>query len=323
MSRLPPFLRLTPIYKDYLWGGGRIASRYGRAATPSPCAESWEISAHPDGDGVVRDGPLAGRTLSSLVSEFGRPLLGRRAPSATRFPLLFKIIDAKQALSVQVHPSAADPAADPAEYKNECWHVLDADPGTAIHAGIFPEFASRDALAALAQRNPGAMAAALVRHAPRPGETLGIPAGLVHAIGAGALIYEVQQNSNTTYRLHDWGRVGPDGKPRPLHLDAALRSIDFSLPTPAFVAPTPEPDGGALCLSTPFFTLREFKTGAVRRPAGASFEVLFVKRGAWRVEAGGASETLAAGDSLLVAADCPEYRISPAAPDAALLLTTL
>jgi mannose-6-phosphate isomerase len=226
-------------------------------------------------------------------------------------------------LSVQVHPSAADPSADPAEYKNECWHVLDAAPGAVIHAGIVPEFASRAALEELAGRDPEAFGSALVRHSPRAGETLNIPAGLVHTIGAGALVYEVQQSSNTTYRLYDWGRVGPDGRPRPMHLEAALRSIDYSLPPPAFMAPTPEPGGGAVCVATPFFTMREFRDAAARRPSGASFEALFVKSGTWRVESGGAAETLAPGDSLLVPADCPGYLAAPASPDAALLITTL
>lgn len=322
MKTLPNFLRFAPIYKDYLWGGDRIATRYGRNATPTPCAESWEISAHPDGDSAVRGGPLDGRTLSSLVDEFGRALLGARAPSPTRFPLLIKIIDARQALSVQVHPSPADPAANPADYKNECWHVLDAEDGSTIFAGIVPDIKGREALAALAASNPKALGTALVRHTPRAGETLYIPAGLVHAIGAGALIYEVQQNSNATYRLYDWDRRGADGKPRALHLDAAIRSIDFSLPPPRFVAPVQGEDG-ALCLETPFFTIREFRAATKRHPAGASFEAVFVKEGAWRIEADGAAETLNPGDSLLVAANCAEYGLAPTTPRAAALVTTL
>lgn len=334
MNKLPPFLRFRPIYRDYLWGGDRIAPRYGRSATPTPCAESWEISAHQDGDSVVAGGPFAGHTLSALTAEFGRDLLGSRAPLASRFPLLFKIIDARQALSVQVHPSPADPTADPAEYKNECWHILDAEPGTPIYAGITPEIATRDALASLASSDPRALASALVRHTPRAGETLYIPAGLVHAIGAGALIYEVQQNSNTTYRLYDWDRSGPDGKPRALHFDAALRSIDFSLPPPRFVAPRPLSQSGAtplpgcatqgsLCLQTPYFTILEFGATTERHPAGVSFEALFVKSGTWRAEAKGATATLGAGDSLLIPAECQKYRLTPDGQNAAILVTTL
>jgi mannose-6-phosphate isomerase len=330
--QLPPLL-FRHVYVDYLWGGNRIAARFGRTDVPPRCAESWEISPHPDGPSLVDGGPFDGRDLQSLCDEFGAALLGT-ACEGTRFPLLFKIIDARQALSVQVHPSPADPTADPAEYKNECWHILDAEPGTPIYAGITPEIATREALASLASSDPRALASALVRHTPRAGETLYIPAGLVHAIGAGALIYEVQQNSNTTYRLYDWDRRGPDGKPRALHFDAALRSIDFSLPPPRFVAPRPLSQSGAtplpgcasqgsLCLQTPYFTILEFGAATERHPAGVSFEALFVKSGTWRAEAKGATATLGAGDSLLIPAECQEYRLTPDGQNAAILVTTL
>ena len=315
MTRLPPFLRFTPIYKNYLWGGDAIPRRYGRAGAPRPCAESWELSAHPDGDSTVAAGPLAGRTLSSLAAEFGRDITGVRAPFATRFPLLCKLIDARQSLSVQVHPSPADPAANPLEYKNECWHVIDASPGCAILAGLDPAIRDKPTLAALAKDNPDALAAALTRHAPNPGETLYIPAGLVHAIGAGALIYEVQQSANTTYRLHDWGRVGPDGLPRPLHIDAAVRSIDLSLPPPRFQAHT---------LATPYFTIRECRAAAAFDFGAASFAILFAKAGAFSVSATATGETerLRAGESLLVVPEAP-FALEPDAPGSAALITTL
>lgn len=318
---LPSFLRFSPIYKDYLWGGDRIAQRYGRANAPARTAESWEISAHPDGDVAVASGPLAGRTLSSLTSECGRGLLGALAPSASRFPLLAKIIDARQPLSVQIHPSPADPTANPVEYKNECWHLLDADDGCIIYAGLVP-----GTLPQLDGRpfRSDYVSQALIQHRPHPGETLSIPAGLVHAIGAGALIYEVQQSSNTTYRFYDWDRVGPDGKPRPLHVEQALRSIDFSLPPPAFAAPRPLPEGGALCLATPYFAVREFRSATARRPGGESFDIIFVKDGAFRLSSpSGEAATAKAGDSVLVPASCAEYRIEPLESASAALVTSL
>lgn len=327
MKKLPAFLRFSPIYKDYLWGGDRIPARFGRRGAPAVCAESWEISAHPDGDSAVADGPLAGRTLSSLVTEFGRDLLGSRAPSATRFPLLCKIIDARQSLSVQVHPSPSDPGADPAEYKNECWHCLDADAGTTIFAGLSESIRDAGALRRLALEDPKALAGALLRHAPKVGETLYIPAGLVHAIGAGALVYEVQQNSNTTYRLYDWDRRGPDGKPRKLHFEEALRSIDFSLPAPRFTAPSDDGAGdGVLCLKTPYFTIREIRAGLRRRLGGESFNIVFVKSGGFELSGSGtdgnrSAATLEAGDSVLVPASS-EYSLEPRG-DAAALVTSL
>lgn len=326
MKSLPPILRFKPIYKDYLWGGDRIQARFGRRGAPAVCAESWEISAHPDGDSTVACGPLEGRTLSSLVSEFGGELLGSRAPSPSRFPLLCKIIDARQSLSVQVHPSPADPGADPAEYKNECWHCLEAEPGTTIFAGLDGSARDTASLRALASGDPKALAGALLRHEPHVGETLYIPAGLVHAIGAGALIYEVQQNSNTTYRLYDWDRRGPDGMPRKLHFEEALRSIDFSLPEPRFVAPSDDGADGALCLQTPYFTIREVGGRLQRKLGGSSFNIVFVKRGAFELSGIGGdgvrdTAALEAGDSALVPASA-EYSLE-ARGDASALVTSL
>lgn len=334
MKILSPFLRLTPIYKDYLWGGDRIAAYYARKGAPTRTAESWEVSAHPDGDNTICGGEFAGRSLSSLIEEFGRTLLGRHAPSSNRFPLLCKVIDAHQSLSVQVHPSPADPLAPQEEYKNECWHILEAAPKTTIYAGLTDVIQSREALAALAAQGGGALASALRRHSPKRGETLYIPAGLVHAIGAGALIYEVQQNSNTTYRLYDWDRIGPDGKPRALHFEAALRSIDYSLPAPSFSPPTQDAEtsqgGGLLCLATPYFKIREFTAAATRHPAGDSFEILFVKTGSWRASTPSSGSALAddsvvlnAGDSLLVPACLDEYSLSPTSSNSSILVTTL
>jgi len=325
MKHIPSFLHFAPIYKDYLWGGSRIAGRFHRSGCPEPAAESWEISAHPDGDSTVDSGPLAGRTLSSLTSEFGRELLGSRSPSPSRFPLMAKIIDARQSLSVQVHPSPADPSANQSEFKNECWHILDAEGDCAIYAGISPEIGDAASLRALATGNPGALASALVRHSPREGETLYIPAGLVHAIGAGALVYEVQQNSNTTYRLYDWDRIGPDGKPRALHLDSAIRSIDFSLPAPRFIAPSPggTVPGSKSCLRTPYFELDEVDGSGAIDLAGETFNIFFTKRGAFDLESvEGERFHAAAGDSLLVPATA-SYSFAPAAPDSAAIVTSL
>lgn len=325
MKHIPAFLHFAPIYKDYLWGGSRIAGHFHRSGCPEPTAESWEISAHPDGDSTVDSGPLAGRTLSSLAAEFSRELLGSRSPSPSRFPLMAKVIDARLPLSVQVHPSPADPSANPSEFKNECWHILGTEGDCAIYAGISREIGDATSLRAIATGDPGALASALVRHSPREGETLFIPAGLVHAIGAGALVYEVQQNSNTTYRLYDWDRVGPDGKPRVLHLDAAIRSIDFSLPAPRFIAPS---HGGAipgskLCLKTPYFELDEVSGSGAVALGGETFNIFFVKRGTFNLEAdGGDRFRAAAGVSLLIPASA-SYSFVPAAPDSAAIVTSL
>jgi len=189
--------------------------------------ESWEISGHHSSPSTVADGPFAGCTLEGLASEFGAELVGTKAPSPTTFPLLFKVINAKKRLSVQVHPNEITRKLTGGEPKTEMWRVLGGK--GPIFAGLKPGTTS--AVVSEDVRT-GRFEETLVRHDAREGLTLFIPGGLVHAIGEDVLIYEVQQSSNTTYRLYDWGRVGADGKPRPLHVKESLQSIDFSLPPP-------------------------------------------------------------------------------------------
>ena len=203
--------------------------------------ESWEISGHASSPSTVANGPFAGRTLESLAAEFGRAFMGTRAPSDQTFPLLFKVIDAKKRLSVQVHPNEETKALTGGEPKTEMWRVLGGH--GPIFAGLKPG-TTPEIVAANVQN--GRFEETLVRHDAQIGLTLFIPGGLVHAIGEDVLIYEVQQSSNTTYRLYDWGRVGADGKPRQLHIAESLKSIDFNLPVPA----------SRETVSCPFFNFR-------------------------------------------------------------------
>ena len=189
--------------------------------------ESWEISGHHSSPSVVDAGVLAERTLEELASEYGAALTGTKASVPTRFPLLFKVIDARDRLSVQVHPNEATRELTGGEPKTEMWHVLGGK--GPIFAGLKP-----GTTPATVEENvrTGRFEETLARHDAREGMTLFIPGGLVHAIGEDVRIYEVQQSSNTTYRLYDWGRVGADGKPRRLHVAESLKTIDFSLPVP-------------------------------------------------------------------------------------------
>ena len=167
--------------------------------------------------------------------------------------------------------------------------------------------------------------ALLVPHPATPGGTLHIPAGLVHAIGAGCLVYEVQQSANTTYRLHDWNRVDASGRPRPLHVEESLAAIDWSLPVPRVEPPRETPDAWQTCSATADFTLRRARLTRAQRlgPAGESFHALFVAEGAGELQAGTYCEPLAAGESLLVPACVADYTFAPRAPGATLLVTTL
>ena len=197
----------APVYKDYIWGGQRIAAEYNRGGTPSPCAESWELSGLSCGESIIANGAFEGIGLAHLAQTFGPELTGTAAPHPEIFPLLIKIIDAADRLSVQVHPDAEAAAELGGQSKHEMWYVLDTKPDSVIWAGIEPGSDPADA--------PNH----LLAHAVRPGDIFDIPAGLVHAIGAGNLIYEVQQPSNTTYRISDWGRG------RETHLAQSIRSI--------------------------------------------------------------------------------------------------
>jgi len=235
-------LTFKPVLRDYVWGGRRLETLYGRSLpSQGPVAESWEISGHANGPGLVESGPWQGRTLPEVLAELGAQLVGSRAGWALergRFPLLVKLLDAAQNLSVQVHP--------PDEYarlhengelgKTEMWYVLHAQPGAEIILGTRPGTTPELLRQAIAQ---GTLEACLQRLPVRAGDAIFIPAGTLHALLAGLLVVEVEQNSDTTYRLYDWGRLGADGRPRPLHLEQSLNVIDLQSPPPEVCRPLP------------------------------------------------------------------------------------
>jgi mannose-6-phosphate isomerase len=220
-------LKFRPVFKRYLWGGRRLGTMLGKPiGEGDDYAESWEIADHEQGQSVVANGPLEGRTLHEVVEKHGAELLGKHAPLA-RFPLIFKYLDARQRLSVQVHPT--DEAAaklDPPDLgKTEAWVILDAPNGSLVYAGLTYGM-TRQSLAQ--EVAAGRTENCLRSFEPQVGDCIFIPAGTVHALGAGLLIAEIQQASDTTYRLYDWDRTGPDGKPRELHVEQALDAIDYS-----------------------------------------------------------------------------------------------
>lgn len=230
MPRMTPLypLQFEPILRRYLWGGRRLAEALGKPlGEGGDYAESWEVCDRPGDQSVVANGPLRGATLGDLVRTRGDELLGRHAPKQ-RFPLLFKFLDAQKTLSVQVHPDDACAARlnPPDLGKTEAWVVLDAQPGSLIYAGLKRGF---DRAALERELARGTCELCLHRFEPKPGDCVFLPAGMVHAIGEGLLIAEIQQSSDVTYRLFDWNRVGADGRPRALHIEQSLEVIDFSL----------------------------------------------------------------------------------------------
>jgi mannose-6-phosphate isomerase len=204
-----------------------LETALGKALGPGDhFAESWEIVDHGADQSVVEFGPLAGKTLGELVASRGAELLGRHHP-LPRFPLLVKFLDARETLSVQVHPddAAAARATPPDSGKTEAWVVLAAEPGATIYAGLKPGVDRPHLAAAIEQ---GTCAECLHGFQPQPGDCVFLPAGTVHALGAGLLVAEIQQASDITYRLFDWNRVGSDGKSRALHVEQGLAAIDYS-----------------------------------------------------------------------------------------------
>ena len=219
-------LRFTPLFKRHLWGGRRLATELGKAiGDGDDYAESWEVVDHGGDQSVVSDGPLKGTTLAELVAKHGEALLGIDYPQ-TGFPLLWKFLDAHRVLSVQVHPddARASQLVPPDRGKTEAWVVLAADPGSVLYAGLIAGVDREKLTRAI---EAGESESCLHRLEPVAGDCIYIPAGTVHALGDGLLIAEIQQASDTTYRLFDWDRVGPDGKQRQLHIAQGLDAIDF------------------------------------------------------------------------------------------------
>lgn len=240
-------LRFEEAYLERIWGGEKLRTLYGKPIPPNtPIGEAWLIADHPQHESVVAEGPHQGRTLRSLLEDNPREILGGQ-PRLTihgRFPLLLKILDANDLLSVQVHPDDAC-AAQLGEHdvgKSEMWHVLQADPHSEIICGLKPDVTPERLVDALrvsgavslepasCSRQPSAsdpVVHLMDRFEVAEGTSVFVPAGTVHAIGAGVVLAEIQQNSNLTYRLYDWQRVDVSGKPRPLHVERALKAIHF------------------------------------------------------------------------------------------------
>lgn len=220
-------LTFQPIFKERVWGGREIERLYRKKLPPAtPIGESWEISDRPGDASVIANGPLAGKDLRWLMENHRADLLGKAKPAnGDRFPLLCKILDARERLSLQVHPPADKAAELGGEPKTEMWFIADAAPGAELYVGL-----KRGVTRATFQKKirDGSVAECFHHLPVKPGDAMFLPSGRVHAIGAGLVIFEIQQNSDTTYRVFDWNRLGLDGKPRQLHIAESLASIDFN-----------------------------------------------------------------------------------------------
>jgi mannose-6-phosphate isomerase len=223
---LYPFT-FQPILKERIWGGREIQRLYGKPLPPgTPIGESWEISDRPDDASVIANGPLAGRDLRWLMENHASELLGdAKLATGNRFPLLCKILDAREKLSLQVHPPANKATELGGEPKTEMWWIAEAAPGAELYVGLRRGVTREEFEKKI---RDGRVAECLHRLPVKAGDAMFLPSGRVHSVGAGIVIFEIQQNSDTTYRVFDWNRVGLDGKPRELHIAESLASIDFN-----------------------------------------------------------------------------------------------
>jgi mannose-6-phosphate isomerase len=288
MTELLYPLIFEPVLKDYIWGG-RNLEKLGRRLPPGKTAESWEIAAHEDGTAVATNGHFAGKLLTEIHQELGLDLIGSNnawAQERNKFPLLIKLLDANQPLSVQVHPN--DDYALEHEGnelgKTEMWVVLYAEPEAAIILGVKSGTTPDDFRQAIFDGN---LEQYLHQIPVNAGDVVCVPAGSLHAILGGLIIAEIQQNSNTTYRVYDWNRVDADGRARPLHIDKALDVINFKQVEPELCQPALiyEADGirrYELCRNRYFVTERvEIEEGAVfnGRCDGTTLEIWGVIEG--------------------------------------------
>jgi mannose-6-phosphate isomerase len=219
-------LTFKPILKERVWGGRNLERLFHKPLPPgAPIGESWEISDRPGDASVIANGPLAGRDLRWLMENHAGELLGEQHRTVQRFPLLIKILDAHEKLSLQVHPPAAKAAELGGEPKTEMWYVAEAVPGAELFVGL-KRGVTRAGFEA--KIKDGTVADCFQRLTVEKGDVMFLPSGRVHALGAGLVIFEIQQNSDTTYRVFDWNRKGLDGKPRELHVAQSLASIDFN-----------------------------------------------------------------------------------------------
>ncbi|MDO5603228.1 MAG: class I mannose-6-phosphate isomerase [Oscillospiraceae bacterium] len=228
-------VKLKPACKDYLWGGESLKKLYHKDTPLAPLAECWELSTHPDGPCTVASGRFSGMPFPQYLKKLGRAALGENCARFSQFPVLIKFIDAQKPLSIQVHPDDAYAQSHEGGYgKTEMWYVLDCDPGAFLYYGV-ERAVTRQELQDAIQNDT---VCDLLRRVPvKKGDVFFIPAGTLHAIGAGIRICEIQQNSNLTYRVYDYGRADKDGNLRPLHIRQALEVAALQ-PSPAYLEST-------------------------------------------------------------------------------------
>jgi mannose-6-phosphate isomerase len=306
MVKLYP-LTFERIFKERIWGGRNLQTLYGKALPKDQrVGESWEICDRPGDESVIANGTLRGKSLHWLMEQCPSDLLGPGKPVPPRFPLLIKIIDAQETLSLQVHPPPGVAAQLGGEPKTEMWYVARAGPKSELFVGLRKGVTRGEFERELAAQT---VAQCFHRIAVKEGDAMFLPSGRVHALGAETVIFEIQQNSDTTYRVFDWNRVDRNGKPRELHIPQSLASIDFTDFEPALLPRTSTPaHPGTIrpLVRDDLFTVdfRQWNKGdQVNQPEGR-MHIFGVVKGALRIEGAGEAVEIGAGQFCLIPACC-------------------
>lgn len=311
---LPP-LRFTPLFKHRIWGGRTLETRLGKRLPPhTTIGESWEITGYGSEQSRVSSGPFAGARIEDLLRREGTRLVGNHC-GCDVFPLLYKFIDANDRLSIQVHPNdeQARRSGQDQRGKTECWYVADAVPGATIIVGFREGVSRNDILPAIESRTLDTL---LNRFSVQKGDLLYIPAGTVHAILDGTLVYEVQETSDVTLRLYDWGRLDERGNPRELHVEPSLQVLDFCAHHQHRIEGAVVESGANLLrtfrVACRYFAIEELHflaAGTAPLWRRDSFQVICVMEGAAEVISPHGSEPLATGESILIPAACTDVAV--------------
>ena len=302
-------IAFTSLYQKRIWGGRALESHLKRVLPSSAnVGESWDVTDRPEAESLVQSGGPVGTELHTLWRHHREALFGKRTPKAERFPLLIKLLDAREVLSVQVHPSGLETVPGLGEPKNEWWYILEAEPDAAVYAG-FKNGVTRATLEkAMAE---GTLEALLHRIPVKKGDSLYVPGGRCHAIGGGCLIAEIQQNSDTTFRMFDWNRLGPDGHPRELHTEKSLACVNVDDHQPSLDPPLR--DNPFAC---EFFRVSQLEIREATRPAHAGGAFFLVLSGCVQV----GDSQFGLGDWFLLPATAESLLIAPSKERRASLL---
>ena len=292
-------IKFEPIYKECIWGGANLRTVFGRDFPSDHIGESWDLSSHTNGTSIVSNGHLAGQSLNQLLAQSWKDIMGKKIPQEKQFPLLVKIIDANDNLSIQVHPGDGSCEVEDEGGKTEAWYVVSAKENAQLVYGLQKGMTKEKFIKAVAENTVGD---AVRRVTVKAGDMIFVPAGTVHALLDGVMVYEVQQNSDITYRIYDYGRVDQDGKLRELHITKALEAINFETQlSDAF-------ENDQICC--PYFSMEKLiVSGEKQEKTADQFIIYCVIAGQGEIQYQEARERLELGDTVLIPACLGEINL--------------